>query len=435
MAQVDILVTGGTLVPMASQETMQDGALAIKDGIIVAVGTASAVAQQYHASTSIDAHDRLVLPGLINGHTHIGMTMMRGIADDALTLQDWLNNYIFPLEKKILSHDFVYWSTILACYEMIQSGITLFADMYFFESICAQAVEHAGMRALLGETIFIEEDIEHAQEFFHDVNGHRLIQPAFAPHSLYSCSAQTLTTAYRHAMRAQVPFIIHAAEQQDELYQLYKTTGKSPVEYMESLGILSERVIIAHGVHFSDTDLKILATYGASIVYNPSSNVKLGSGIAHVKSMQEHNIFVGLGTDGTASNNSLDEFSEMKIGALLQKLCLSGYCKPLTPFEIVKLATSDGAHALKMGDKVGTLEVGKRADLIIMNSQALRQLPDFNVYSQIVYASNTSDVQTVIVNGKIIMRDRAMLTLAPYETELRKKIAFYKAKILNLIAH
>ncbi len=431
MKAVDILIVHGTLVPMVSKEVIAGGALAIHEGKIVDIDSSENIVERYSAQTVLDAHDKLILPGFINGHTHVGMTMMRGVADNAKNLQEWLNNYIFPLEKKILSEDFVYWSTILACYEMIQSGITMFADMYFFESASAKAVMQAGMRAILGETIFIEKDVEHAQEFCQEFKNNSHIQPAFAPHSLYSCDAKTLVTAHKYAVQNNVPLIIHVAEQQDELYELYKKTGMSPGEYMQSLNILSPNVIIAHGVHFSDSDLKIIAKSGASIIYNPSSNMKLGSGIAHVKSMQQCGIPVGIGTDGTASNNSLDSFVEMKTGALLQGLCVADYCKPLTPFEVVKLATIDGARALKMGSKTGTLEVGKCADILLMDTQAFHQIPEFDVYSQIVYGSKSTDVHTVIVDGKIIMQNRKMLTLDQYTGEMRRKIEFYKTQLLS----
>ncbi|MBY0109981.1 MAG: amidohydrolase [Candidatus Babeliaceae bacterium] len=435
MQVVDILIIHGTIVPMVSKAVILDAALAINSGKIVAIDTTHNIVKRYSAQTILDAHQSLILPGFVNGHTHVGMSMMRGVADEAKNLQEWLNNYIFPLEKKILSEDFVYWSTMLACYEMIQSGITMFADMYFFENASARAVLHAGMRAILGETIFIEQDIFYAEEFCKEFNNNRSIKPAFAPHSLYSCDAQTLIAAHKKSQEARVPFIIHVAEQQDELYELYKKTGMSPGEYMLSLGILSDNVIIAHGVHFSDSDLKSIAQSGASIIYNPSSNMKLGSGIAHVKSMQEHGIPVGIGTDGVASNNSLDSFAEMKTGALLQNLCVADYCKPLSPFEVVKLATIDGAHALKMGDKIGTLEVGKCADILVMGTQAFHQIPDFDIYSQIVYASKSTDVQTVIIDGKIVMHDCKMLTLDSYKNEMHKKINFYKVQILSKIRY
>ncbi len=433
MQVVDILIVHGTIVPMVSKEVLLDAALAIKSGKIIAIDTTQRIVDRYSAQTVLDAHHKVILPGFINGHTHVGMTMMRGVADDAKNLQQWLNNYIFPLEKKILSEDFVYWSTMLACYEMIQSGITMFADMYFFENASAKAVLQAGMRAILGETIFIEQDISYAEEFCKEFNNNQSIKPAFAPHSLYSCDAQTLITTHKKSQEAHVPFIIHVAEQKNELYELYKKTGMSLGQYMLSLGILSDNVVIAHGVNFSDSDLKIIARSGASIIYNPSSNMKLGSGIAHVKSMQEYAIPVGIGTDGVASNNSLDSFAEMKTGALLQDLCIADYCKPLTPFEVVKLATIDGAHALSMGDKIGSLEVGKSADILMMGNQAFHQIPDFDVYSQIVYASKSTDVHTVIIDGKIVMHDRKMLTLERYKNDMYEKINFYKAQILSKI--
>jgi 5-methylthioadenosine/S-adenosylhomocysteine deaminase len=428
MQKIDLMVKG-TLVPMVNENIISDGALAIHDGIIIACGKSSELLSRYQASTVLESEGSAIMPGFINGHTHVGMTLLRGVADNAKNLQEWLNDYIFPLEKKFLSEDFVYWSTLLACYEMVQSGITTFADMYFFEAAASKAVAHAGIRALLGETIFLQDDISYAQEFCALPKESALITSALAPHSLYSCDAQTLVKAYAVAQSLDVPFIIHVAEQNQEVVQLQKKTGMSPAEYMQSLNILSCRVIIAHGVHFSDSDLEIIGKSGASIVYNPTSNMKLASGIAHVKSMQEHGIAVGLGTDGSASNNSLDSFAEMKTGALLQSLCLPDYCKPLTPFEVVKLATADGARAIKMGSSIGTLEVGKRADIIMVRYDNLHQLPGYDLFSQFVYSSKSTDVQTVIIDGKIVMHNRKMITLFDKMPQLRERIAFYHDKI------
>ncbi len=276
-------------------------------------------------------------------------------------------------------------------------------------------------------------DLVYAQEFCNALKGYSpLITAAVAPHSLYSCDAQTLMQAHDFSHTHDVPFIIHVAEQKNEILTLRKKTGLSPSEYMQSLVLLSPRVIIAHGVHFSDADLAIVGKSGASIIYNPTSNMKLGSGIARVKSMQEHGIAVGLGTDGTASNNALDAFAEMKTGALLQDLCVEDYCKPLTPFEVVKLATIDGARALKMDHKIGSLQVGKAADMIIMNRQDFAQLPSYDVYSQIVYASKSTDVQTVIIDGKIVMHKRRMVTLFDKVAQLRERIAHYQKAIKNI---
>lgn len=430
MQKVDLIITG-TLVPMASQEIIKDGAIVVHAGRIIDCSSSKNITGRYKADTLLEAPDSLIMPGLINGHTHVGMSLLRGVGDKAKNLHEWLTDYIFPLEKKVLNEDFVYWSTLLSCYEMLQSGVTTFADMYFFEHVITHAVELAGMRAVLGETIFLEQDIEYAQEFCIKLKNNAMVTPAYAPHSLYSCSAETLQTAHKQSIEHKVPFIIHVAEQNQEVVQLRKKTGLSPAEYMHSLGILTSNVIIAHGVHFTESDLKIIAHAGASIIYNPSSNMKLASGIAPIKSMLEAGIAVGLGTDGTASNNALDSFMEMKTGALLQDLCVTEYCKPLTPFEMVKLATCDGARAIKMGDKIGTLEVGKQADIIIVSAQELHQLPNFDVFSQLVYSSKSTDVQTVVIEGKIVMHNRKMLTLFDQVKQLRERIQFYHDKILN----
>lgn len=433
MKMVDLLIRG-TLVPMVSENVLVDHMLVIDRGLIIDYGPFSKMASRYQATTFLDMQERLILPGFINGHTHVGMSLLRGVADSAKNLHEWLNDYIFPLEKKFLNEDFVYWSTTLACYEMIQSGITTFADMYFFENAAKRATLHAGVRALLGETIFLEKDISYAEDFCTSFSSDTqdLVTPALAPHSLYSCDAQTLIKTHRISQQLNVPFIIHVAEQKDEVVQLRRKTGMTPAVYMRSLDILSANVIIAHGVHFTDADLGIIGASGASIIYNPSSNMKLASGIARVKAMQEYGIAVGLGTDGTASNNSLDNFSEMKTGALLQDLCLEEYCKPLTPFEIVKLATVDGARAIKMEKKIGTLEVGKRADIISIDIRHMHQLPAYDIFSTLVYSSKATDVQSVIIDGKIVMHNRKMITLFDQVNKLKERTTYYHDKIKNI---
>ncbi len=433
MKMVDLLIRG-TLVPMVSENILVDHMLVIDKGLIIDYGPFTEMAMRYQATTFLDMQERLILPGFINGHTHVGMSLLRGVGDAAKNLQEWLHDYIFPLEKKILNEDFVYWSTMLACYEMIQSGITVFADMYFFENAAKRAILHAGVRALLGETIFLQKDISYAEDFCTSFFGDTqdLVAPALAPHSLYSCDAQTLIKTHRISQQLKVPLIIHVAEQKDEVIQLRRKTGMTPAVYMRSLDILSSNVIIAHGIHFTDADLEIIGASGASIIYNPSSSMKLASGIARVKTMQEYGIAVGLGTDGTASNNSLDNFSEMKTGALLQDLCLEEYCKPLTPYEIVKLATVDGARAIKMEKKIGTLEVGKRADIISIDIHHMHQLPAYDIFSTLVYSSKATDVQSVIIDGKIVMHNRKMITLFDQVNKLKERTTYYHDKIKDI---
>lgn len=422
MQKVDLIIHG-TLVPMTGQTVIPDGAIVIHEGVIVDCGIRAGFIHQYTATRTIDAANKLILPGFINGHTHAGMTLLRGVTDTAVTVHEWLN-YILPLEKKLLSDDFVYYSTLLACYEMIQSGITTFADMYYREGASARAVQVAGMRAILGETIFTLPAT--LKSIF--VSTERITY-AIAPHSLYSCDEHTLKTTYAYAQEHDLAYLIHVAEHGKEIEDLFERTGMSPGEYMHSLGILSARTIIAHGVHFSDTDLNILAQAGASIIYNPTSNMKLRSGVARVKKMQDTGIAVGIGTDGAASNNALDMMAELKTGALLQDLGTATYHKPLSPFEMVQLATSSGAHAVGLQGKIGTLEIGKRADIIIIDIDHMHQLPVHDIFSTLVYSSKSTDVETVIIDGELIMHNRKMLTLEPHLAELRDKIHEYQTKI------
>ena len=417
--QVSLLITGGTVVTVdGARRVIANGAVAIDGTDIVAVDTAGAIAKQFRGTDTIDATGQLVLPGLINTHTHAAMTLYRGLADD-LALTDWLNNYMFPAEAKTVSPEFVSAGTRLAALEMIESGTTTYADMYYFEDEIARVTRAAGLRGVLGETIIrfpvadaktpaesLTRTERFAAEFAHD----DLITPAVAPHAMYTLDEATLKACRALADRLRIPVIIHLAETKDEIRTSREKYRSTPTEYLESLGFWGPRTLAAHGVHVTDSDIKVLARHGVGVSHNPESNMKLASGTAPVQAMQSAGIAVGLGTDGAASNNDLDMFEAMRQAAFLHKLVSEDPRAIPAPLAI-QMATIDGARALGMERDIGSLEPGKRADVIVVSMASARQTPMYDAQSHLVYVTRGDDVKTTIVNGRILMRDRKVLTL------------------------
>lgn len=431
----DLLITGGTVVTMdAEDHIIDEGAIAIRGERILAVGEARAVARHITARRVISARGKVVLPGLINAHTHAPMTLFRGLADD-LDLQHWLADYIFPAEKQVVTRSFVYWGTLLACVEMLQSGITTFADMYYFEEEVARAVDRAGMRAVVGQTILdlsspdsptSEEGLRRTERFIRAWRGHRRVTPAVAPHSVYTVSSETLRAARQLADEYGVPLLLHLAETEREVVEIEGRHRARPMAYLDRLGVLGERLVAAHVVHVTEDELALLQRRRVGVVHNPQSNMKLGSGVAPVTRMVRAGVAVGLGTDGAASNNALDLFTEMKVAALLQKVH-QGDPRALTASEALGMATRLGARALGLETEIGSLEVGKMADLILVTMTAPHQIPLYNVISQLVYASKPSDVEMVIIGGKIIMAERRVLTVP--EAELRRHVERFRRQV------
>jgi 5-methylthioadenosine/S-adenosylhomocysteine deaminase len=416
---VALVITGGIVVTVdGSNRVLSGGAVAIDGRDIVGVDTAEAVAQRFAAAEIIDATGHVVLPGLINTHTHAPMVLYRGLADD-LALMEWLQKYIFPAEAKTVTPEFVRAGTRLAALEMIQSGTTAYADMYYFEEQIARATKEAGIRGVLGQTIIQfpvpdartpADGIARAVNFIREWRDDELIVPAIAPHSMYTLDAATLKTIRATADREKAPVIIHLAETRDEVKvarDKYKTT---PTRFLESIAFWGPRTLAAHAVHVSPADIAVLARRGVGVSHNPESNMKLASGTAPVPDMQKASIAVGLGTDGAASNNDLDMFEAMRQAAFLHKLQRNDP-RALPAGTALRMATIDGARALGMDTRIGSLETGKRADVIVVSMRGARQTPMYDPISHLVYVSRGDDVRTMVVNGKIVMRDRRVTTL------------------------
>jgi 5-methylthioadenosine/S-adenosylhomocysteine deaminase len=438
---VSLIVTGGTVVTMdADARILSRGAVAIEGRDIVAVDTADAVAQRFTAAETIDATGQVVMPGLINTHTHAPMVLYRGLADD-LALMDWLQKYIFPAEAKTVSPEFVRAGTRLAALEMIQSGTTAYADMYYFEEEIAKVTRDAGIRGVLGETIIQfpvpdaktpQDGIARAAAFIRQWKDDELIVPAIAPHSMYTLERDTLKEIRSVADREHAPVIIHLAETQDEVTIARDKYKMTPVQFLESIGFWGERTLAAHGVHLTPEDIAILAKRKVGVSHNPESNMKLASGAAPVIELQKAGVTVSLGTDGAASNNDLDMFEAMRQAAFLHKLVTKDP-RALPAQDALRMATIDGARTLGLDRQIGSLETGKRADLIVVSMRSARQTPMYDPLSHLVYVTHGDDVRTTVVNGRILMRDRRMLTLN--ENEILADAATWATKVREAVKH
>jgi 5-methylthioadenosine/S-adenosylhomocysteine deaminase len=421
-ATFDLLVTGATIVSMnADRHVIENGFLAVRGGEIVAIG--QDITQHYPkgvtATTRIDASGKLMIPGLINGHTHIAMTLMRGLKDDVV-LDDWLRKFIFPAEARNVTEDFVRWGTRLGLAEMIRSGTTTFADMYYFEDAVAEETKAAGLRGVLGET-WIDfpapdnkneaEMAAYTEKFIQKWHGDPLIRAGVAPHSIYTCSEKTLRDAAALARKNHAPILIHVAEMRKEFVDSLEKNGATPVQYLERIEVLGPDVLAAHCIWTDNTDMKILADRQVGCVHNPSSNMMLASGVAPVVDQRAAGMRVGLGTDGPAgSNNDLNMMEEMDLAAKLQKTYRVDP-RALGAKGALEMATIEGARALHMEKEIGSLEVGKNADFVLLSLNAPNAVPMYDVYSQIVYALKGSDVETVVVEGKTLFKDGKVLTV------------------------
>lgn len=417
---VDLLIFGGTLVTMnAARDVVPNGALAIDDGEIVAVGPAAEVANAYTARDTLRpaAHD-IVLPGLVNTHNHAAMTLLRGVADD-MRLMDWLQNYIFPAESALVDPDFVRAGTALAALEMIRGGTTTFADMYYFEDDVAWVVRDAGLRGVLGETMLdaptpdaatVDEALAYTERFLQSWAGHPRVTAAVAPHAPYTAGPETLRRAAELARRHDAPLLIHLAETRDELQQIRDQYGRSPVQHLDTVGFLGPDVLAAHAIWLDAADIATLARHGVGVAHNPESNMKLASGTMPLAALRDAGIAVGLGTDGPASNNDLDMFGAMLTAALLHKH-VGEDPTALPAAEAVALATIEGARALGMAEAIGSLEVGKRADVVVVDGGQANLVPRYDPYSHLTYATRAGDVKVTIVDGRLLYREGAFTTL------------------------
>jgi 5-methylthioadenosine/S-adenosylhomocysteine deaminase len=417
--QVALVISGGTVVTVdGAHRVIANGAVAIDGTDIVGVDTADAIRRQFRGRDTIDATGHVVMPGLINTHTHAPMTLFRGLADD-LALMDWLNNYIFPAEAKMVSPEFVRAGTRLAALEMIQSGTTTFADMYYFEEEVAKETRAAGLRGVLGETVIQfpvadaktpADGLARAEAFIKAFKGDPLITPAVAPHALYTNDGPTLKAARELSLRYGVPTLIHLAETRDEVKTAQERHAPSPVAYLDGLGFFGPGVLAAHGIYVSEPEMALLEAKGVGVSHNPESNMKLASGTAPVTAYLRAGVALGLGTDGAASNNDLDMFEAMRMASFLQKLQTSDP-SVVSAQTALDLATIGGARAMGMDKQIGSLEPGKRADVIVVSMSAARQTPMYDPISHLVYVTHGDDVETTIVNGRVLMRNRKLLTL------------------------
>ncbi len=419
---VDLLLTGYVVTMNPGFQMYQDGAVAVRGDSIVAVGPAADLKPRFDAAETVACPDQIIMPGLVNAHTHVPMTLFRGLNDD-LRLDVWLG-YLMPLEREFVTPEFVRLGTQIACAEMIRSGVTTFADMYYFESDIAAATAAVGMRALLGQTILIfptpdaenyEDGLIYCRRFIEEWLGHPLITPAVAPHAWYTGTPEMLRACADLARGYDVPLHTHVSETALEVANCREAHGQPVVPWLNQHGVLETRLLCAHCVHLDRGEMIKLRKAGAGIAHCPTSNLKLASGIAAVADMLREGLDVGVGTDGPASNNDLDMFEEMRLAALLAKTASNDPTK-VPARQAVAMATIGGARAVHLDHQAGSLETGKRADLIVVDLRGTHNWPHFHnnpdaVYSRLVYAAKSTDVVHVMCNGRWLMRDRELLTI------------------------
>ncbi|MRR16822.1 MAG: amidohydrolase [Deltaproteobacteria bacterium] len=412
----DIVIQGGTLLTLSpAMDIIHDATLGITADRIAFAGRDG----RRRAAKVIDARGCLVMPGLVNTHTHLPMVCFRGLADD-LPLMDWLNHHIFPMEARFVNKKMVYDGSLLAMAEMILSGTTTFCDGYFFENQIAQALQSCGMRAVVSQGFAdfatpdnpgYEKMMAAAERFVDRWLPHApMITPAFFCHSPYTCSPATLVNVKAAAREAGILYLTHLLENKDEIATIEKRYGKKPVRHLYDLGVLDSRTIAVHGNWLAPDDIALFADLGVGVSHNPVSSMKLASGVAPVPQMLAKGVTVGLGTDGSASNNALDLFREMDAAAKIHKVTQLDPTV-MSAEEVVRMATLGGARLLGLGHAIGSIEVGKLADIIIIDMNQPHLTPLYNPYSQLVYAARGADVKTSIINGKIIMENRRLLTI------------------------
>jgi 5-methylthioadenosine/S-adenosylhomocysteine deaminase len=429
------LVAGGLVLTMDGAGTIiPHGTVAIQGNTIAAIGPAAELARRYPLARRLDAAGRIVMPGLIDAHTHVPMTLFRGLADD-LDLMDFLRGHIFPAEARFVDESFVRWGTRLACLELLQGGVTTFVDMYYFEDAVAEEAVRAGMRAVVGETLIDfpapdnkswEAATAYTETFLERWHGHPLITPAVAPHATYTVSPEHLVQAHALAVAHGAPMLMHLAEDRSEVATIKEKYGRTPVEYVAGLGILDHRVVAAHVIWPSPAEIALLARRHVGVVHCPQSNMKVAAGVAPVPALLAAGVAVALGTDGAASNNDLSLWEEMDTAAKLAKVT-AGDPKALPARTAVAMATRLGAQALGMEDEIGSLEVGKRADLILVRTDAVHQIPHYDPYSLLVYSTKAGDVDAVIVDGHVVMAGGRVLTVD--EAAVRAQAAAYQRRI------
>ena len=424
----DLLLTNAIVLTMDEDlNSYEPGAVAVGNHTILAAGSESELTGQFTAKEIVDCGGKVLMPGLVNAHTHVPMTLLRGLADD-LRLEVWLLGYMMPVEREFVSTDFVRLGTLIACVEMIRTGITCFADMYYFEEQVAQATAMAGLRAVCSQTVmkyptpdaaFFEESLAAAREYIQRWHGHPLITPSVAPHAPYTCTEEILRATAELAAEFDVPLHTHLSETSLEAENSRNEHGMPVIPYVKKQNLFDAKVLAAHCVHVDDGEIQTLLHHKAGVAHNPSSNLKLASGFAPVNKMLEVGLNVGIGTDGPASNNDLDMFEEMRLAAFLGKVT-TGDPTAIPAQTALSMATRLGANALHVGHLTGSLEPGKRADLILVDIHTLHNSPRFRrdrhgLYAQLVYAAKSHDVTDVMVEGQWLMRDRKLITLSEDE--------------------
>ena len=432
---VDLLITGGLVVTMDDNwTTIENGAVAVQGGTILAVGSSADLIANYRAVETIDAAGHAIMPGLINCHTHAPMTLFRGLADD-LPLDVWLHEHIWPAEAWAVKPEMVYWGTLLAASEMIRGGTTLFSDMYFFEDDIGRAAKQAGIRAILGEALLDfpspnsktpTEGLAYTEDLLQKWAGDPLIRVSVQPHAPYSASADLLVRSKDLADHYGAIFLSHVAETANEVEEFKARTGRTPPAFLDELKVLDRNTILAHGIHLCDADIDLLAERETGIVHCPQSNLKLASGAMRLPDLLAAGVRVGLGTDGAASNNDLNMWGEINSAALLHKFVRNDPTVA-DARTVVRMATRVAADILGMGDQLGSLEMGKRADLILIDLEQPHLVPLYDIYSHLAYAINKADVSTVIVEGQLVMLDRQLLKVD--ERELLRQVREMAATI------
>lgn len=435
MQKVDYIVTGEYVLTMEDDaQPIQNGAVVVKDGKVVEVGDVEEINKKYTAEMTLGGNGKAVLPSFVNTHTHAAMVYFRGIADD-LPLKVWLEEHIWPQEARWLSPEFIRDATELACLEMLKAGITVYNDMYFFEDFSAEVLKKIGMRGVLGAGILDfptaqaqtpDEYFRKAEEFIQRWHGDELVVPSVAPHAPYTCSPETYQRALSLAEKYDLVVHTHLSETEWEVNEIRNRYGRLPVEHLENHGLLNSRMIAAHCVWLTDKEIEILASRGVKVSHCVESNLKLASGISPVVKMLKTGVKLTFGTDSAASNNDLDILSEVSTAAKLHKT-VSGDPTALDAKTALLMATRWGAEALGLGDRIGTLTTGKEADLIVIDLRKPHLSPIYNIYSHIVYAAKSSDIDTVMVRGKVLVNATRTVTID--EEAVLKRAASWKEKI------
>ena len=417
---IDLIILGDHVVTMdPDRSIIENAAIAVDDGVIVAIGKADDIRSRFSAHETIAGTNRVVMPGLVNGHSHAAMTLLRGVADD-LALMDWLNNYIFPAEVEFVDSEFVRIGTELACWEMIRGGTTTFVDMYYYPDTIAEVVDTCGMRALISATVIDQRspDAEGADDsiskgigFIERWQGRNSrITPIFGPHANYTLNAEQLAATRAAALEYNVPISIHLSESPFEVQYSKDTYGMTSIDMFESIGFFEGPTIAAHVVWPTEEEIGILANRKVGVIHNPTSNMKIASGISPVTAMLAAGVRVGLGTNGAASNNDLDMWEEMRLAAFLQKVDRMNP-EVMPAITVLSMATIGGATAVGLGDITGSLEVGKRADIIQVAFDDVHHVPTYDVVSHLVYVTDEQDVSAVVVDGQVLMQDGVFNTI------------------------